>query len=376
MSATWDMTATRLGVLQAKNASGAVVALLDVARWPVTVGRALSAHLVLDDEHVAAEHLRIDRNPDGQVVVSVLETLNGVQLEQEPGRDHHASGSQFGWPDGVASTGRRPVLHLGGLQLALRLADEPLAAEQLLPTWSGAEASDASANARGARGHAAHPTRPSRFAAAPVTWTLLAVAGVLLAVGAQAWMDITEPAQLGRQLPGQLGLVALCLVVWAGVWALATKLFMGRLQFWRHVRIACAGLLASETVSALASVLAFVFSLEVLSRFELQLFMLCLAVVVYWHLAVTAPQRKRFLAWLAVGLASLGLAASLGTSWLQNQRLSNQLYMTHVYPPGWRIAKGVGIGQFMDETARLKQKLDVRLKDRAAEGDNGDNSDD
>lgn len=372
MSATLDVKATRLGVLQAKNASGAVVALLDVVRWPVTVGRALSAHLVLDDEHVAAEHLRIDRSTDGQVVVSVLETVNGVQLEQEPGRDHHARGTQFGWPDGL---GRRPVLHVGGLQLALRLVDEPLAAEQLLPTSAGAEDLGTSAKALDARGDAAHPIRPSRFAAAPATWTTLAVMGVLLAVGAQAWLEITEPAQLGRQLPGQLGLVGVSLVVWAGVWALATKLFMGRLQFWRHVRIACTGLLATEAVSALASVLAFMFSLEVLSRFELQLFMLCLAVVVYWHLVVTAPQRRRFLAWLAVGLAALGLAASLGTNWLQNQRLSNQLYMTHVYPPAWRMAKGVGIGPFMDETARLKQKLDVRLKDRAAEGDNGDDSD-
>ena len=363
MSATLDVnavTATRLGVLQAKNASGAVVALLDVVRWPVTVGRALSADLLLDDEHVAAQHLRIDRSADGQVVVSVLQTLNGVQLAQEAGRDHHASGTQFGWPDGAASTGRRPVLYLGDLQLALRLADEPLAAEQRLPTCADAGLSATAAD---------QPTRPSRFAAAPATWTTLAVLGVLLVVGAQAWLEITEPTQLGRQLPGQLGLVALCLVVWAGVWALATKLFMGRLQFWRHVRIASAGLLATEAVSALASVLAFVLSLEVLSRFELQLFMLCLAVVVYWHLAVTAPQRKRFLAWLAVGLAALGLTASLGTSWLQNQRLSNQLYMTHVYPPGWRVAKGVGIDQFMDETAGLKQKLDARLKDRGAEGD-------
>ena len=71
---------TRLvGLLEVFDRSGATVTRLPVTGWPVTVGRALSADLVLDDGHVAAEHLRIDAPQADRIVVTVLNTINGVR---------------------------------------------------------------------------------------------------------------------------------------------------------------------------------------------------------------------------------------------------------------------------------------------------------
>ncbi|MBW8721795.1 MAG: FHA domain-containing protein [Polaromonas sp.] len=330
------MSAAILGLLQAADRNGALVATLDVRHWPVTVGRALTADLVLDDSHVAGEHLRIDRTAEGVVTVQVLDTVNGVAL----GRTRHERGTQFNWPDSEALT-------LGRLKLGLRLAEAPIAAEEPLPQF---------------------PWRS-------VAWTVLAVVGMLLLVVGQSWLTLTEPSQLARQLPGLIAAVAMGIAVWAGLWALATKLFTHHLQFWRHVRIACASGLAIQLVSMLAGLLAFMFSLETLARFEPQLVLLGAAVAIYLHLTVIVPQRRRGLAGLVAGVAVVGMVAMLGTNWLQNKRLSNKLYLSNIYPPSLRMAPAVPVAQFLDEAGAIRKRLDERLKDREPDADTPEDPD-
>ena len=325
-----------LGLLQATDRNGATVARLDIRHWPVIVGRALTADLVLDDSHVAGEHLRIDRAPEGGIKVQVLDSVNGVAL----GRARHGRGAQFNWPDGE-------VLALGRLKLGLRLAEAPVPAEELLPHF---------------------PWRTTG-------WTLLALAGMLALVLGQSWLTLTEPSQLARQLPGVLGGVVLAVSVWAGLWALATKLFTGHLQFWRHVRIACFSSLAVQAVSTLAGLLAFMFSLESLARFEGLMLLLGAAAGIYVHLTVIAPQRRRGLAALVAGIAVLATVALLGTNWLQNKRLSNKLYLSTLYPPSLRVAPAVPVAQFLDEAGSIRKRLDERLKDREPDADTPEDPD-
>lgn len=331
------MSATpTLGLLQATDRNGAIVARLEVRHWPVTVGRALTADLVLDDSHVAGEHLRINRTPEGGVTVQVLDSLNGVAL----GRARHGRDAQFNWPAGEALT-------LGRLKLGLRLAEEPVAAEELLPHF---------------------PWRTTG-------WTLLGLAAMLALVLVQSWLTLTEPSQLARQLPGLLGTVALGLAIWAGLWALATKLFTSHLQFWRHVRIACFSSLAVQGISTLAGLLAFMFSLESLARFEGLLLLLGAAAAIYVHLTVISPQHRRGLAALVAGIAVLGTVALLGTNWLQNKRLSNKLYLSTIYPPSLRMAPAVPVPQFLEEAGSIRKRLDERLKDREPDADTPEDPD-
>jgi hypothetical protein len=330
------MSGPLLGVLQATDRNGAFVARLDVTRWPVTVGRALTADLVLDDSHVAAEHLRIDQQPEGGVIVQVLGSANGVSVN----RKQYAQDAQFVWPSGE-------VLSLGRLRLGLRLAHEPVPAEEPLP-------------------HFPWPL---------VGWTALAVVGMLALVLFQSWLTLSEPSQLARRLPALLGVVALTVAAWAGLWALATKLFTGRLQFWRHVRIACVSSVAVQVVVTLASVLAFMFSLESLAKFEAQLNLLGAAAAIYVHLTVIVVQRRRSLAGLVAGLAVLGIVAMLGTNWLQNKRLSSRLYMSALYPPSWRVAPAVPVATFLEEAGEIRERLNARLKDREPDSGSEDTSD-
>ncbi len=316
---------TRLvGLLEVFDRSGATVTRLPVTGWPVTVGRALSADLVLDDGHVAAEHLRMDAPQADRIVVTVLNTINGVRH----GKVLHPGGAQFAW------TGEEE-LALGRLRMRLRLPDMPIAAEQALPQ--------------------------SPWLSIGVTTAL--VLATLAAIVLQTWLQATDTAKFAQSAIPLVGGLMAGLLVWAGIWALATKLFTGHPQFWRHVRIACTFSLIEPLVSASGYLLAFVFSWESLARFNFLLSTPVLAVGVFVHLAVISPQRRRALFATVATVTALGLAATMGSNWLQNKRTTNQLYLSALFPPSWRIAPTVAVDQFVVDAGSIRARLQERLDD-------------
>lgn len=312
-----------LGLLEVIDRSGVMVARLPVTHWPVTIGRALSADLVLDDAHVAAEHLRIEATLEGAIRVSVLDTINGVRR----GRRAYQRDEQFDWD-------AQDDLGLGRLRLRLRLPGMPIAAEQALPR------------------------SPWRV----IGLTLALLLAVLALSLLQAWFRATEPAKFAQAALSLAGMLVAGLGVWAGLWSLATKLFTGHPQFWRHVRIACTFSLLEPLVTGSAYLLAFSFSWESLARFNFLFSALVFAAGVIMHLLVIAPQRRRTLIGMVAGITLLGMVATMGTTWLQNQRASNQLYLSALFPPGWRVAPAVPVDQFMLEAGSIRQRLEQRLK--------------
>ncbi len=326
-----------LGLLQAHDRNGALAGRVDVTHWPVTVGRAIGASLVLDDPHVAPLHLAISRDTGGEepsqqsgVTVTVLDTVNGVIQNRRTWR----RGEQFTWLPGEE-------LQLGRLKLSLRLSDEPVPAEQPMPQF---------------------PWRTTG-------WTMALVMGVLALMAGLTWLQTTESNALGLRLPGLLASTAGLIGIWAGLWALVTRLFTGRLWFWRHVRIACAALLAEQGLETVAHLLAFMFSWESLARFDLLLTALVAAAGVFVHLAVIAPQRRRGMAAIVASVTLLGVLVMLSTSWLQTKRFSSQLYMATVFPPSWRVAPAVPVPQFLEEAQSIRERLEKRLKDKQDEDD-------
>lgn len=313
-----------LGLIEVFDRSGATVARLPVMGWPVIVGRALSADLVLDDGHVAAEHLRIDAPQADHIVVTVLNTINGVRH----GKELHPADAQFAWNG-------EDELALGRLRVRLRLPGTPIAAEQALPQ--------------------------SRWRSIGVTTAL--VSATLATIVLQAWLEATDTAKFAQSAIPLVGGLTAGLFVWAGIWALATKLFTGHPQFWRHVRIACTFSLIEPLVSASGYLLAFVFSWESLARFNFLLSTPVLAVGVFTHLAVIASQRRRALFATVATVTALGLAATMGSNWLQNKRATNQLYLSALFPPSWRLAPTVAVDQFVNEAASIRARLQERLDD-------------
>jgi hypothetical protein len=324
-----------LGLLEALDRHGAVQASLKVTQWPVLVGRALDADLVLDDVHVAARHLQLHPSVSGAVTVELLDTRNGAWLEHR----QHRGGEQFEWRAGQP-------LGLGRLHLRLRLADMPLEAEQplLKPAWRAAST------------------------------TVGALALALLLLLGQAWLKSTETQKFLQEIPGLLGTALIAFTGWIGAWALAAKLFSGRLQFWRHARIASLAFVAATLVDAATRTLAFSFSWENLARFGFLAVLLTVAAALCRHLWVVVPTRRQGMA-IGVAVAFLvGVPSILGAQWLRSQRLSTQLYMTTILPPDWRVAAAVLPTQFLQEAAGIEQRLAERLK-RGADEDQAEDED-
>ncbi|MCO5358344.1 FHA domain-containing protein [Acidovorax kalamii] len=319
-------TTTTLGLIEAHDRHGALLARAPITRWPVTVGRALDCDLVLDDPFVAPRHLRIDRTVDEHrtVQVEVLETRNGARLQ----RKRHAQGERFDWPGGTP-------IDLGHTHITLRLADAPIADEQALPEF---------------------PWR-----------TVGTTAALVVLVGAAAmassWLESRDSSQYLKSLPSVLLMLLLVLSAWSGLWAVANKMFAGRLQFWRHVRIACTVYLASEALRLVANLAAFSFSLEVLSQFASVLGVLVLAWALYAHLATVLPRRRAGLAWTVAAVVMLGVPAWLGAQWLNRMRLTNEMYMSSLFPPSLRVAPAAPVDQLLQDAEALRAKLDRRLKD-------------
>lgn len=319
-------TTTTLGLIEAHDRHGALLARAPITRWPVTVGRALDCDLVLDDPFVAPRHLRIDRTVDEHrtVQVEVLETRNGARLQ----RKRHAQGERFDWPGGTP-------IDLGHTHITLRLADAPIADEQALPEF---------------------PWRTVGTTAA-----LVALVGA--AAMASSWLESRDSSQYLKSLPSVLLMLLLVLSAWSGLWAVANKMFAGRLQFWRHVRIACTVYLASEALRLVANLAAFSFSLEALSQFASVLGVLVLAWALYAHLATVLPRRRVGLAWTVAAVVALGVPAWLGAQWLNRMRLTNEMYMSSLFPPSLRVAPAAPVDQLLQDAEALRAKLDRRLKD-------------
>ena len=319
-------TTTTLGLIEAFDRHGALLARAPITRWPVTVGRALDCDLVLDDPFVAPRHLRIDRTVDEHhtVQVEVLETRNGARLQ----RKRHAQGERFDWPGGTP-------IDLGHTHITLRLADAPIADEQALPEF---------------------PWRTVGTTAALVV--LVGAAAV-----ASSWLESRDSSQYLKSLPSVLLMLLLVMSAWSGLWAVANKMFAGRLQFWRHVRIACTVYLASEALRLVANLAAFSFSLEALSQFASVLGVLVLAWALYAHLATVLPRRRIGLAWTVAAVVMLGVPAWLGAQWLNRMRLTNEMYMSSLFPPSLRVAPTAPVDQLLQDAETLRAKLDRRLKD-------------
>ena len=297
-----------------------------VTRWPFTVGRAASADCVLTDASVAPQHLRVERADDGRIEVEVLDSVNGVWL----GRRHHGAGARFAWPPGQA-------LALGRCQLLLRPGDAALAPTQ---RW-----------------------RP--ITRGQVLLTLLALLGVAALAGWESWLGATAPGALARGLPLALVASFSSLLAWVLAWSVLGKLFTGATAFWTHVRIAALGGVAITLGFGALALLAFAASWPGLTRFESVIGMAMLALLAGWHLRVATPVSPRT---LAIGLALAWLAAvgvRLGLQWQGQKRLGDEMYLSQLAPPGWRLARVQPVDAFVAGTGELKAKLQERLQDHS-----------
>lgn len=322
---------TRVALLDVLDRDGHVRQSAPIDAWPATVGRALDNTLVLDDPHVAAQHLQVDADAEG-VFVQVGDTLNGVRAQ---GR-RLASGERL-------RVGAVPLrLTLGDTHLRLRLAQHPLPAEQ--------------------------PLRASadlvRSGWPSVVAGLLVVAAVLFST----WLD-TDPDVLTRTLASTLIGLGMAALSWCGAWALISKVFTRRSHFWWHVRVLVMGALAIMAASAATDLLAFSFSWPWTSDFAFVLTGALGAAMLYFHLQGLEPRRRAPMVTLAVCAFAGATGLTLWSNLQARDQWGSDLYLTHLYPPALRLAPTMPTTAFVQGLAPLQATLDEKARERDAGGD-------
>lgn len=325
-SAEMSKVVDRQGVLEVRERGHRLAQAMPIAHWPCTLGRGLEADIILTDPAVAGAHLRLTRSAEGAVLVQVLDARNGVVH----GKQLEKTGS-FEWP-------ADQPLYVGHTELRLRLPDQALAPTQ---AWQP-------------------PSRGSGWCA------LLAVILVVLALSGEAMLsEAAKPGAWQRGLPPVLLGVGLVLSVWTLVWALLSRMFAGRLHWGQHLCIAASGFLLYYLLGHTLHLLAFALSWPALAAFDGSMLLLVMAVTLWRHLRHVSQRSPRFLAATMALVLVCGLAVQLGLRWQSELRLQEQLYLSDIYPPGWRVAPAVSPENFVRDAEKLRQTLAVRLERQA-----------
>ena len=107
-----------VGVVDILDRDGRARVTLPVRHWPVTIGRAITCDIVLDDPYVAPQHATLGEH-EGGLQLTVGDTVNGAWLRKR----RVTAGER-------AELAAGDVVQVGGTRLRVRRAADALAAER------------------------------------------------------------------------------------------------------------------------------------------------------------------------------------------------------------------------------------------------------
>ena len=314
--------ALKLAVVEVLDRDGHARLAVPVWRWPVTIGRAIDCDVVLDDPHAAARHATLS-DDDGVLTLVVGETVNGVRLKGAS----RAAGERVDLPAG-------DVFQIGATRLRVRRSGDELSPERPLIEER--------------RGLA---TRVIALALAIMIWNAAAF-----------WLN-TDPG--GRIIDYVQPTIAVPLLIafWSGVWALGSKLFRHRFDFWPHAHIAFGYSLATNLVELVLPLLAFSTGWALPSRIAVIAALGVMWAMVRAHLTLLLPSHPRVLNAVMSALFLAGLSLFLVRNYQIRDRVFTELYTSTLAPPALRLAPTVPTSRFFDEARSLKGVLDAHIAD-------------
>jgi hypothetical protein len=325
-----------LALLEVLDRDGQVRQSYRVLEWPLRIGRALDNDVVLSDPHVAPRHMSIALDEHGDLAVHVADTRNGVLLG--------STRLRAGQGAVLAHDGEPVGLGAGRTRLRLRLPGQVLAAEiPLAPTATVAR-------------------RTLGVGAA----ALVLAFGLLFAT-----YLATDPDGYARAAGSTLLSGAVGAAIWCGAWALLSKTFTRQAHFGWHLRVFLCASVALLVTNSLPALLAFAFSWPWLTDFSFVADIAVGAAALYFHLLAVEPARHRVLKWAAVTCALVGVALTLWFNVQRSDLFGTELYMNHLFPPAWRLARPVTTDAFIDTLTPLKATLDAKAKEPGRSGDGG-----
>jgi FHA domain len=284
----------------------------------VRIGRGYDNDVVIDDPYVAPRHLRVFRDQEGQLVAEDLGSVNGLYLDRDSRRQ-----------DRIVIDGQRP-LRIGHTLVRVRGPGYVVQGERVAAPQT---------QVRGL-------VLTLGLAAAVIAITLMAL-----------WLSETGEPRSSRYLVPVLTR-GLLVAIWAGFWAILTRVFSGAAHFRRNLVIGLSGLLAFALYSELAYFTSFALTWRFATTYGYVGLMCILALTCFFHLREIGPTRLKLKGGMVAAL--LALAIGVQTLW-QSEAFHDsgqQSFVVRLMPPMLRLAPVRDESRFFADIAQLKSKLD------------------
>jgi hypothetical protein len=316
-----------LGYVEILDGRGNVIARTPVESFPVTIGRAYTNQVIVSDPYVCPMHLSLAPDEQGRLMARDLDSVNGL-------RD--GKGERVTHLEIHSGT----VLRIGHTWLRYCSVDHPLAATAV----------DRSEKVS---------RLVSSYAAAGAGVIALAVLCL------QSFFASIERVTVLDVVGEPLAIIA-TMLAWAGLWALASRLMLGRLHFAPHATIVFTAFLILSVWTLLAEWSEFLIpAIPIMLLAGVLGYGLVLAGLVYGHLCFASAlgARTRLWAALAVSLAVVGLNS---ISYIAaRSKFSNVMEFSSVLKPiDAALLPAISVDRFIDASQNLHKELD-RLAQKA-----------
>jgi hypothetical protein len=298
--------------------SGQVVARHRCAGPELRVGRSYQSDVIVDDPTVEPDHLRVTQSDDGAILVAATNAGSPFAI--------HGERRERGLVDGDT------VLRIG--HSYLRIRDEtyavPAAAviAEVKPRW--------------------------------IALSMLVVVPLLIN-GLLIWLNEVAEPKFSRDAAPMVALIG-AVVLWSGLWALVSRIFIGAARFPRHLGIAAGAFLVYTVYTILAQETAFsLSSAAIAGNLESGLWVV-LGVACFLHLQTIAPSRP----WLKAGIIGVlviaGIAVQISGRLEQLTNGQQPTIARTIFPPAFRLAQAKSEDQFFAAVDALQPKLDADRK--------------
>ena len=312
-----------LGYLEVLDGKGGVAERIAIDSFPITVGRGYGNQVILNDPYICPMHLEIVQDSQGDLIARDLNSINGLHAaksDQRVARLALHSGTQF---------------RIGHSHLRYCSVDHPLA-----PTLVA--------------GAATRSRWPQSLVAC------LAGAAVFLLLCLDSYLGSVERVTIAQVVSEPLATFFM-LLIWAGLWSLAGRIVVARVNFSQHVAIACGAIAGFFALTFSSEWLEFLFPIvPALWLATLAGTGVILAAVVYGHLGFASNLRRSSRLWAALAVSVAALSVSAISDMASRSKFSNVMEFSGVLKPINAVwLPTISVERFMGDTQKLKRELDA-----------------
>ena len=313
-----------LVIVEVLEKSGKVHERVRLTHFPAMIGRGYDSDMILSDEFVSPHHAEIRLDETGQPLLVDLDTENGTYLLPAMQTVHQLA------------LGEETLLRFGQTLVRFRRAEFPVA-----------------------------PTRIDTLARSHLTrffssgWALTALGALLLAIlGLHAFQLSAQQIKLSKLLLETFE-IAIFVPVWAGLWAILSRVFAHHTAYVSHAVITCLAVISFFAIDTLAEYYAFGFSAQLSAEILFHALLgLVVALVLYGHLrfaTLLTPKRIGVFS----GTIATGLMALSGfTTYVQGLDFNDTLpYPPELKPAQFRMVQEQTLDHFIRAVEQLPQKI-------------------